>query len=136
MHARAGGPSHGRNIACRGNVSIHRGEQEDEFDVVVYVLSIPINSADVNSGDMFVVISRARGWCVVQRDHTGTSILDSDTNKSKAGFLRGASSRHVYTLQQPWQRLVMRIGRAPNPFLLSQTRKLQYFLFISPREVP
>ncbi|KAH8987772.1 hypothetical protein EDB86DRAFT_2808626 [Lactarius hatsudake] len=38
-------------------------EQEDEFDVVV--------------GDT----SRARGWWVVQRDHTGTGILDSDTSR-------------------------------------------------------
>ncbi|KAH9166878.1 hypothetical protein EDB89DRAFT_175553 [Lactarius sanguifluus] len=42
-------------------------EQEDEFDVIV--------------GDTFVVASQARGWWVVQRDHTGTGILDSDTSK-------------------------------------------------------
>lgn len=57
------------------------GEREDEFDVVVYVLSIPVTPPDVNSGDTFVVVSRARGWWVVQRDHTGTGILDSDTSK-------------------------------------------------------
>jgi len=42
-------------------------EQEDEFDVVV--------------GDTFVIISRARGWWVVQRDPAGTGIVDSDTSK-------------------------------------------------------
>jgi len=45
----------------------YMAEQEDEFDVVV--------------GDTFVIISRARGWWVVQRDPTGTGIVDSDTTK-------------------------------------------------------
>ncbi|KAH9166320.1 hypothetical protein EDB89DRAFT_2004309 [Lactarius sanguifluus] len=45
----------------------YMAEQEDEFDVVV--------------GDTFVIISRARGWWVVQRDPTGTGIVDSDTSK-------------------------------------------------------
>jgi len=42
-------------------------EQEDEFDVVV--------------GDTFIIISRARGWWVVQRDPIGTGIVDSDPSK-------------------------------------------------------
>lgn len=33
------------------------------------------------SGDTFVIISRARGWWVVQRDPTGSGIVDSDTSK-------------------------------------------------------
>ncbi|KAI0285859.1 hypothetical protein BGY98DRAFT_943771 [Russula aff. rugulosa BPL654] len=45
----------------------YMAEQEDEFDVVV--------------GDTFVIISRARGWWVVQRDPEGTGIVDSDTSK-------------------------------------------------------
>ncbi|KAH9041315.1 hypothetical protein EDB85DRAFT_2139985 [Lactarius pseudohatsudake] len=68
-------------ISCAEAIYPCIGEQEDEFDVVVYVLSIPINPPDVNSGDTFVVVSRARGWWVVQRDHTGMDILDSDTGK-------------------------------------------------------
>ena len=35
----------------------------------------------MNSGDTFVIISRARGWWVVQRDPAGTGIVDSDTSK-------------------------------------------------------
>jgi protein STE50 len=34
-----------------------------------------------NRGDTFVIISRARGWWVVQRDPEGTGIVDSDTTK-------------------------------------------------------
>ncbi|THH13454.1 hypothetical protein EW146_g6769 [Bondarzewia mesenterica] len=45
----------------------YMAEQEDEFDVVV--------------GDTFVIISRARGWWVVQRDPTGSGVVDSDTSK-------------------------------------------------------
>ena len=62
----------------------YMAEQEDEFDVVVYVHSISVfgpAQPDVNSGDTFVIISRARGWWVVQRDPTGTGIVDSDTSK-------------------------------------------------------
>ncbi|KAJ7932903.1 hypothetical protein B0H13DRAFT_1592773 [Mycena leptocephala] len=44
-------------------------EQEDEFDV------------DVN--DMFIIRSRARGWWVVQRDPTGSGILDTDLDEQK-----------------------------------------------------
>ena len=32
-------------------------------------------------GDTFVILSRARGWWVVQRDPTGNGILDPDTSK-------------------------------------------------------
>ena len=35
----------------------------------------------MNSGNTFVIISRARGWWVVQRDPAGTGIVDSDTRK-------------------------------------------------------
>ncbi|KAF9462929.1 hypothetical protein BDZ94DRAFT_1219040 [Collybia nuda] len=45
----------------------YMAEQEDEFDVVV--------------GDTFVILSRARGWWVVQRDPTGSGIVETDTAK-------------------------------------------------------
>ncbi|THU91525.1 hypothetical protein K435DRAFT_780687 [Dendrothele bispora CBS 962.96] len=45
----------------------YMAEQEDEFDVVV--------------GDTFVILSRARGWWVVQRDPTGSGIVDTDIIK-------------------------------------------------------
>lgn len=45
----------------------YMAEQEDEFDVVV--------------GDTFVILSRARGWWVVQRDPTGSGVVDTDTSK-------------------------------------------------------
>ncbi|KAJ6581177.1 hypothetical protein B0H19DRAFT_1207210 [Mycena capillaripes] len=45
----------------------YMAEQEDEFDVVV--------------GDTFIILSRARGWWVVQRDPTGSGIVDADLVK-------------------------------------------------------
>ncbi|KAF5355266.1 hypothetical protein D9758_006049 [Tetrapyrgos nigripes] len=45
----------------------YMAEQEDEFDVVV--------------GDTFVILSRARGWWVVQRDPTGSGVVDTDIVK-------------------------------------------------------
>ncbi|KAL4062484.1 hypothetical protein J3A83DRAFT_4362759 [Scleroderma citrinum] len=45
----------------------YMAEQEDEFDVVV--------------GNTFVILSRARGWWVVQRDPTGSGVVDTDTSK-------------------------------------------------------
>lgn len=45
----------------------YMAEQEDEFDVVV--------------GDTFVILSRARGWWVVQRDPTGSGIVETDIVK-------------------------------------------------------
>ncbi|EIW79224.1 hypothetical protein CONPUDRAFT_127146 [Coniophora puteana RWD-64-598 SS2] len=44
----------------------YMAEQDDEFDVVV--------------GDTFVILSRARGWWVVQRDPTGSGAVDPDTS--------------------------------------------------------
>jgi SH3 domain-containing protein len=41
---------------------------------------ISMNST-MSSGDTFVIISRARGWWVVQRDPAGTGVVDSDTSK-------------------------------------------------------
>jgi hypothetical protein len=35
----------------------------------------------MNSGNTFVIISRERGWWVVQRDPAGTGVVDSDTRK-------------------------------------------------------
>ncbi|KAJ7493427.1 hypothetical protein B0H11DRAFT_1717906 [Mycena galericulata] len=45
----------------------YMAEQEDEFDVVV--------------GDTFIILSRARGWWVVQRDPTGSGVVDADIVK-------------------------------------------------------
>ncbi|KXN86547.1 Protein STE50 [Leucoagaricus sp. SymC.cos] len=45
----------------------YMAEQEDEFDVVV--------------GDTFVILSRSRGWWIVQRDPNGTGIVEADTVK-------------------------------------------------------
>ncbi|KAK7445394.1 hypothetical protein VKT23_014811 [Stygiomarasmius scandens] len=45
----------------------YMAEQEDEFDVVV--------------GDTFVILSRARGWWVVQRDPSGSGVVDTDIVK-------------------------------------------------------
>ncbi|KAF7356890.1 hypothetical protein MVEN_01024800 [Mycena venus] len=42
----------------------YMAEQEDEFDVVV--------------GDTFIVLSKAREWCIVQRDPTGSGIVNTD----------------------------------------------------------
>lgn len=45
----------------------YMAEMEDEFDVVV--------------GDTFIILSRARGWWVVQRDPSGSGVVDPDTIK-------------------------------------------------------
>ncbi|KAJ7623491.1 hypothetical protein FB45DRAFT_107159 [Roridomyces roridus] len=45
----------------------YMAEQEDEFDVVV--------------GDTFIILSRARGWWVVQRDPSGSGVVDTDIIK-------------------------------------------------------
>ncbi|KZT27806.1 hypothetical protein NEOLEDRAFT_1239967 [Neolentinus lepideus HHB14362 ss-1] len=45
----------------------YMAEQEDEFDVVV--------------GDTFIILSRARGWWVVQRDPAGTGAVEPDMTK-------------------------------------------------------
>ncbi|KAG6890968.1 hypothetical protein C0992_011727 [Termitomyces sp. T32_za158] len=42
----------------------YMAEQDDEFDVVV--------------GDTFVILSRSRGWWVVQRDPTGSGLVEPD----------------------------------------------------------
>lgn len=42
----------------------YMAEQDDEFDVVV--------------GDTFVILSRARGWWIVQHDPTGSGIVEPD----------------------------------------------------------
>ena len=33
------------------------------------------------SGDTFIIMARARGWWVVQRDPTGNGVVDTDTSK-------------------------------------------------------
>ncbi|KAI0704325.1 hypothetical protein BC835DRAFT_1262074 [Cytidiella melzeri] len=45
----------------------YMAEQEDEFDVVV--------------GDTFIILSRARGWWVVQRDPAGSGLIEPDPSK-------------------------------------------------------
>ncbi|TFK18985.1 protein kinase regulator [Coprinopsis marcescibilis] len=45
----------------------YMAEQDDEFDVVV--------------GDTFIILSRAKGWWVVQRDPSGSGIVDADIVK-------------------------------------------------------
>lgn len=45
----------------------YMAEQEDEFDVIV--------------GDTFLILSRARGWWVVQRDPAGGGAVEPDTGK-------------------------------------------------------
>ncbi|KAL0064413.1 hypothetical protein AAF712_008713 [Marasmius tenuissimus] len=45
----------------------YMAEQVDEFDVVV--------------GDTFIILSRARGWWVVQRDPKGTGVVEADVSK-------------------------------------------------------
>ncbi|KAJ7866536.1 hypothetical protein B0H13DRAFT_1636642, partial [Mycena leptocephala] len=45
----------------------YMAEQDDEVDIAV--------------GDTFVILSRARGWWVVQRDPTGSGIVDRDGTK-------------------------------------------------------
>ncbi|CAL1714792.1 unnamed protein product [Somion occarium] len=45
----------------------YMAEQEDEFDVVV--------------GDTFIILSRARGWWVVQRDPAGSGLVEPDMSK-------------------------------------------------------
>ncbi|KAI0766906.1 hypothetical protein BD413DRAFT_142824 [Trametes elegans] len=45
----------------------YMAEQEDEFDVIV--------------GDTFIIVSRARGWWVVQRDPAGTGQVEQDVTK-------------------------------------------------------
>ncbi|KAH8093779.1 hypothetical protein BXZ70DRAFT_897267 [Cristinia sonorae] len=45
----------------------YMAEQEDEYDVIV--------------GDTFLILSRARGWWVVQRDPEGTGLVEPDMAK-------------------------------------------------------
>ncbi|KAH9935057.1 hypothetical protein B0H21DRAFT_759323 [Amylocystis lapponica] len=71
--AESAGPSVLREIPPSTGVSYavaiypYMAEQEDEFDVVV--------------GDTFIILSRARGWWVVQRDPAGSGLVEPDTSK-------------------------------------------------------
>ncbi|KAF9054434.1 hypothetical protein BJ165DRAFT_715238 [Panaeolus papilionaceus] len=60
-------PSSTSGVSYAVAIYPYMAEQEDEFDVVV--------------GDTFVIVSRSRGWWVVQRDPTGSGIVDSDMAK-------------------------------------------------------
>jgi len=87
----------------------YMAEQEDEFDVVVYVLSISVfRLAQLMS------IAATRSSLYPEREDGGScnATLREQVSwipipASKVGFLRGASSKHVYPLQQLWQRPVM-----------------------------
>ena len=67
----------------------YMAEQEDEFDVVVYVLLslfvYPPQRVLIyfmkSSGDTFIILSRARGWWVVQRDPAGSGLVEPDVSK-------------------------------------------------------
>lgn len=63
----------------------YMAEQEDEFDVVVCVLhpSILMMTFELtlSSGDTFIIVSRARGWWVVQRDPAGSGQVEQDPAK-------------------------------------------------------
>lgn len=86
-------PSHGGVAQPLANVSYaiaiypYHAEQEDEFDVAVYVVLVSADPSRVltsipsNSNDTFIILSRAKGWWVVQRDPTGSGHLDPDQSK-------------------------------------------------------
>jgi hypothetical protein len=63
----------------------YMAEQNDEFDVVVWVPSIPFIPnfywPVAFRGDTFVILSRSRGWWVVQRDPTGSGEVETDVDK-------------------------------------------------------
>ncbi len=47
-----------------------------------YVISVIFCSAEIHgSGDTFIILSRARGWWVVQRDPAGSGLVEPDTTK-------------------------------------------------------
>ncbi|KAL1745863.1 hypothetical protein HDZ31DRAFT_73265 [Schizophyllum fasciatum] len=60
-------PVSSRDVSYAVAIYPYMAEQDDEFDVVV--------------GDTFVILSRSRGWWVVQRDPTGSGAIDPDISK-------------------------------------------------------
>ncbi|KAL1700958.1 hypothetical protein EV121DRAFT_294720 [Schizophyllum commune] len=60
-------PTSSRDVSYAVAIYPYMAEQDDEFDVVV--------------GDTFVILSRSRGWWVVQRDPTGSGAIDPDIKK-------------------------------------------------------
>ncbi|TRM60727.1 hypothetical protein BD626DRAFT_549464 [Schizophyllum amplum] len=60
-------PASSRDVSYAVAIYPYMAEQDDEFDVVV--------------GDTFVILSRSRGWWVVQRDPTGSGVIDPDVSK-------------------------------------------------------
>ncbi|KAF8909334.1 hypothetical protein CPB84DRAFT_1765875 [Gymnopilus junonius] len=60
-------PASSNGVSYAVAIYPYMAEQDDEFDVVV--------------GDTFVILSRARGWWVVQRDPSGSGIVDTDIVK-------------------------------------------------------
>ncbi|KAF9480517.1 protein kinase regulator [Pholiota conissans] len=67
VSAREMPPASSNGVSYAVAIYPYMAEQDDEFDVVV--------------GDTFVILSRARGWWVVQRDPTGSGIVDTDIVK-------------------------------------------------------
>ncbi|KAF8661324.1 hypothetical protein AX16_001420 [Volvariella volvacea WC 439] len=71
-HARESPPSSNDQVSYAVAIYPYMAEQDDEFDVVV--------------GDTFVILSRVRGWWSVQRDPTGSGIVDS-SETAKSGWV-------------------------------------------------
>ena len=49
--------------------------------MIVKIVIMFINSRHNRSGDTFIILSRARGWWVVQRDPEGSGQVEPDTSK-------------------------------------------------------
>lgn len=82
----------------------YMAEQEDEFDVMV--------------GDSFVILSRARGWWVVQRDPNGTGQIDADTTKQgwvPAGCLLETNVPVASAIAEAKQALISEEGEPASP---------------------
>ncbi|EKM81807.1 hypothetical protein AGABI1DRAFT_70274 [Agaricus bisporus var. burnettii JB137-S8] len=60
-------PSPSGSVSYAVAIYPYMAEQEDEFDVVV--------------GDTFIILSRSRGWWIVQQDPTGSGVVDTDIVK-------------------------------------------------------
>ncbi|KIL69403.1 hypothetical protein M378DRAFT_157663 [Amanita muscaria Koide BX008] len=67
QHQQATTPKDMSGVSYAVAIYPYMAEQEDEFDVVV--------------GDTFVILSRQRGWWIVQRDLTGSGVVDADTKQ-------------------------------------------------------
>ncbi|KAF9262808.1 hypothetical protein L218DRAFT_866898, partial [Marasmius fiardii PR-910] len=71
----------------------YMAEQSDEFDVTV--------------GDTFIIISRARGWWVVQRNRQGTGVVKADFSKQgwvPAGCLLETNQPIASAIREAWEK--------------------------------